>query len=71
MTIVVMISIIKDGIEDVKRHRADNRTNNRLARVVRKDVSDSIAIITILLICEAVLIYLIRFYVCQNCICLL
>lgn len=39
-TIVVMISIIKDGIEDVKRHRADNRTNNRLARVVGKDVSD-------------------------------
>ncbi len=39
MTIVVMISIIKDGIEDVKRHSADNRTNNRLARLVGQNVS--------------------------------
>jgi len=37
MTIVVTISIIKDGIEDVKRHRADDRTNNRIARVVDSD----------------------------------
>jgi hypothetical protein len=38
MSIVVLISIIKDGIEDIKRHRTDNKTNNRLTRLVERDV---------------------------------
>jgi hypothetical protein len=38
MCIVVMISIIKDGIEDVKRHQSDYKTNNRSTRIVDKDV---------------------------------
>lgn len=39
LTIVVLISIAKDGIEDAKRNKADNRTNNRMTRVVLSDVS--------------------------------
>jgi len=39
LTIVVLISIAKDGIEDAKRNKADNRTNSRLTRVVLSDVS--------------------------------
>jgi hypothetical protein len=38
LTIVVLISVAKDGIEDAKRNKADNRTNNRLTRVVSGDV---------------------------------
>lgn len=34
MLIVVFISVIKDGVEDFKRHRADQKINNRKARVV-------------------------------------
>jgi magnesium-transporting ATPase (P-type) len=36
MIIVVMISVIKDGIEDLKRHSADSRINLKLARKVSK-----------------------------------
>lgn len=38
MSIVVLISIIKEGIEDIKRHQADNKTNNRFAHIVEKNV---------------------------------
>eukprot|EP01038_Epipyxis_sp_PR26KG_P013375 gene13375-17935_t len=34
MALVVLISVIKDGIEDVKRHTADGKINARLARRV-------------------------------------
>jgi magnesium-transporting ATPase (P-type) len=37
MAVVVMISVIKDGIEDVKRHNADARINSRPASIVRED----------------------------------
>jgi phospholipid-transporting ATPase len=38
MSIVVFISIIKDGLEDLKRHQTDHKTNNRLTRLVEQDV---------------------------------
>ncbi len=41
MCIVVMISVIKDGIEDLKRHSADNRINSRLTHRVAGDGSIS------------------------------
>lgn len=37
MLIVVFISIIKDGIEDFKRHQADQRINNRLTHGLNPD----------------------------------
>lgn len=37
MAIVVFISVIKDGIEDVKRHRADAKVNARKAQRVSKN----------------------------------
>ncbi len=37
MCIVVMISVIKDGIEDMKRHSADNRINCRPTHKVLAD----------------------------------
>lgn len=37
MMIVVFISVIKDGVEDVKRHQQDNAINNRPARVLCPD----------------------------------
>jgi hypothetical protein len=40
LTIVVLISVAKDGIEDAKRNKADNRTNCRMTRIVHGDVSD-------------------------------
>lgn len=40
MTIVVLISIIKDGIEDIKRHQTDNKTNSRHTRIVEQNVFD-------------------------------
>ncbi|RYH21786.1 hypothetical protein EON65_20125 [archaeon] len=39
MVVVVLISIIKDGIEDFKRHQADNRINNRLTHALNQDGS--------------------------------
>eukprot|EP01031_Cornospumella_fuschlensis_P027238 gene27238-32907_t len=39
MVVVVLISIIKDGIEDFKRHQADNRINNRLTHGLNQDGS--------------------------------
>lgn len=39
LTIVVLISVGKDGVEDAKRNKADNRTNCRSTRVVHCDVS--------------------------------
>lgn len=41
LTIVVLISVAKDGIEDTKRNKADNRTNSRATRVVSSDVRDT------------------------------
>ena len=54
MTIVVFISIIKDGIEDIKRHHADNRTNNRSSRIIRPDVSVLSLLMTCLSVCLCV-----------------
>ena len=34
MGVVVMISVVKDGIEDWKRHAADGRINNRAANII-------------------------------------
>lgn len=39
MMIVVFISVIKDGVEDIKRHQADNEINNRLAKRLNVDGS--------------------------------
>lgn len=39
MMIVVLISVIKDGVEDVKRHQADNEINNRFAKRLNVDGS--------------------------------
>jgi magnesium-transporting ATPase (P-type) len=39
MMIVVFISVIKDGVEDIKRHHADNEINNRSARRLALDGS--------------------------------
>jgi hypothetical protein len=38
MTIVVFISILKDGVEDIKRHQTDNKTNNRQCRLIQQNV---------------------------------
>jgi hypothetical protein len=38
MTIVVFISILKDGVEDIKRHQTDQKTNNRHCRLVQQNV---------------------------------
>lgn len=37
MAIVILISMIKDGVEDVKRHNADNAVNAKNTRVARSD----------------------------------
>lgn len=37
MIIVVLISVIKDGIEDIKRHQADNEINTRTAKRLNTD----------------------------------
>ncbi len=37
MMIVVFISVIKDGIEDIKRHQADNEINSRTAKRLNVD----------------------------------
>ena len=37
MIIVVLISVIKDGIEDIKRHRADYIVNSQLAPSINSD----------------------------------
>ncbi len=35
LTVVLIITMIKQGIEDFKRHRADTTMNNRRATVIR------------------------------------
>ena len=39
MGVVVMISVVKDGIEDWKRHAADGRINNRAANIIVPSIS--------------------------------
>ena len=39
MIIVVLISVIKDGVEDIKRHQADNEINTRTAKRLNVDGS--------------------------------
>lgn len=34
LTLIVLVTMIKDGYEDLGRHRSDNRLNNQLASVV-------------------------------------
>ena len=38
LTVVVLISIAKDGIEDAKRHSSDNLTNNKKTHIVLGNV---------------------------------
>jgi P-type E1-E2 ATPase len=42
MLAVIMISMIKEGIEDIKRHRTDAKLNSRPARIVNSDGSISV-----------------------------
>nr|AHM92900.1 miltefosine transporter [Leishmania amazonensis] len=36
LSFVLLVAIIKEAVEDIKRHRADNRANSVLTQVVRK-----------------------------------
>lgn len=36
MAVVVLISVLKDGIEDIKRHNADSRINSKPAKIVKE-----------------------------------
>lgn len=57
MCIVVMISVIKDGIEDLKRHSADNRINSRETHKVLPDGTITVVQWKDLVVSDTVIIY--------------
>jgi magnesium-transporting ATPase (P-type) len=57
MSIVVMISVIKDGIEDMKRHSADSRINSRPTHKVELDGTITTVQWRDLVVGETVIIY--------------
>jgi magnesium-transporting ATPase (P-type) len=57
MSIVVMISVIKDGIEDMKRHSADSRINSRPTHKVQLDGTITTVQWRDLVVGETVIIY--------------
>lgn len=64
MTIVVLISIIKEGVEDIKRHQADKKTNTRHAHIIEKNVCFSICLLFIVY-CLFVFFFLLIIYFCN------